>query len=47
LTGAAIATTGAILVETILLHLAVRLALGISLFVFADPMADQSKPEAR
>ncbi|MGR6429616.1 lipopolysaccharide biosynthesis protein [Rhizobium sp. PAMB 3174] len=46
LTGAAVATTGAILVETVLLHLAVRHALGISLFVFADPLADKPKPEA-
>ena len=39
LTGAAAAAAGAMMVEAILLHLAVRRALGIVLFAFADPLA--------
>lgn len=37
LTGAAIAAAGAIMIETLLLHIAVRRTLGITLFVFARP----------
>ncbi len=37
LTGAAIATAGAMVVEAILLHVAVRRTFGIVLFAFADP----------
>jgi len=43
LTGAAIATATAMLVEAILLHLAVRSSLGIVLFAFADPLAILNK----
>lgn len=38
LTGAASAIAGAMVVEALLLHIAVRRTLGIVLFVFADPM---------
>ena len=38
LTGAAVATTGAMVVEALLLHLAVRGKLSIILFAFADPV---------
>ena len=38
LTGAAIATTGAMIVEAVLLHLAVRVKLSIILFAFAHPV---------
>jgi O-antigen/teichoic acid export membrane protein len=37
LTGAALATTSAMIVEAVLLHLAVRIKLSIILFAFADP----------
>jgi O-antigen/teichoic acid export membrane protein len=37
LTGAATAAAGAIMIETLLLHIAVRRRLGITLFVFARP----------
>lgn len=39
LTGAAMAAAGAMLAEALLLHVAVRRALGIVLFAFADPLA--------
>ncbi|BCH64116.1 polysaccharide export related protein [Agrobacterium vitis] len=39
LTGAATAAASAMLVEAILLHIAVRYALGIVLFAFADPLS--------
>lgn len=38
LSGAAMAAAGAMMVEAILLHIAVRRSLGIILFVFADPL---------
>jgi O-antigen/teichoic acid export membrane protein len=37
LTGAAMATAAAMMIEAILLHIAVRRTLGIVLFAFADP----------
>ncbi|MFB9952783.1 lipopolysaccharide biosynthesis protein [Rhizobium puerariae] len=44
LTGAAMATASAMIIEAILLHIAVRRTLGIVLFAFADPMpSDPSK----
>ncbi len=43
--GAAIATASAMGVEAILLHLAVRHALGITLFAFAKPAI--SKPDTK
>jgi len=43
LTGAAIATAAAMMVEAILLHVAVRSSLGIVLFAFADPLAILNK----
>jgi O-antigen/teichoic acid export membrane protein len=46
LTGAAFATTGAMVVEAILLHVAVRRTFGIVLFAFADPHARTIKTEA-
>ncbi len=46
LTGAAIATAGAMFVEAILLHVAVRRTFGIVLFAFADPHARTIKSEA-
>jgi O-antigen/teichoic acid export membrane protein len=46
LTGAAIATAGAMFVEAILLHVAVRRTFGITLFAFADPHARTIKAEA-
>ncbi|MNL80226.1 hypothetical protein D3C87_2070220 [compost metagenome] len=46
LTGAAIATAGAMFVEAILLHVAVRHTFGIALFAFADPYAQTIKAEA-
>lgn len=46
LTGAALATAGAMLIEAILLHLAVRHTFGIVLFAFADPHARTIKAEA-
>ncbi|WP_275791171.1 lipopolysaccharide biosynthesis protein [Pararhizobium gei] len=46
LTGAALATTGAMIVEATLLHIAVRRTFGIVLFAFADPHARLIKPEA-
>lgn len=39
LTGAAFAAAGAMMIEAVLLHVTVRKALGIVLFVFADPLA--------
>ncbi len=39
LVGAASATAGAMMVEALLLHVAVRRSLGIVLFAFADPLA--------
>ena len=39
LTGAAVATATATLVEAVLLHLVVRRALGIVMFAFADPLS--------
>ncbi|MDW5315035.1 lipopolysaccharide biosynthesis protein [Rhizobium sp. PL01] len=46
LTGAAIATAGAMFLEAILLHVAVRRTFGIVLFAFADPHARTIKAEA-
>ncbi|KQS95131.1 MULTISPECIES: lipopolysaccharide biosynthesis protein [unclassified Rhizobium] len=46
LTGAAFATAGAMVVEAILLHVAVRRTFGITLFAFADPHARTIKAEA-
>ncbi|OJF96115.1 MULTISPECIES: lipopolysaccharide biosynthesis protein [Rhizobium/Agrobacterium group] len=46
LSGAALATAGAMLIEAILLHLAVRHTFGIVLFAFADPHARTIKSEA-
>jgi O-antigen/teichoic acid export membrane protein len=46
LTGAAFATTGAMVVEAILLHVAVRRTFGIVLFAFADPHTRPIKAEA-
>jgi len=46
LTGAAFATTGAMVVEAILLHVAVRRTFGIVLFAFADPHTRTIKAEA-
>jgi O-antigen/teichoic acid export membrane protein len=46
LAGAAIATAGAMFVEAILLHVAVRRTFGIVLFAFADPHARTIKAEA-
>ncbi|OBZ91990.1 multi antimicrobial extrusion protein MatE [Pararhizobium polonicum] len=46
LTGAAMATAGAMFVEAILLHVAVRRTFGIVLFAFADPHARTIKAEA-
>lgn len=46
LSGAAFATTGAMVVEAILLHVAVRRTFGIILFAFADPHARPIKAEA-
>ncbi len=46
LTGAAFATGGAMIVEAILLHIAVRRTFGITLFAFADPHARTIKAEA-
>ncbi len=46
LTGAAVATAGAMVVEAILLHVAVRRTFGITLFAFADPHARTIKAEA-
>jgi len=46
LTGAAIATAGAMFVEAVLLHVAVRRTFGIVLFAFADPHARTIKSEA-
>lgn len=46
LTGAAIATAGAMFVEAALLHVAVRRIFGIVLFAFADPHARPIKAEA-
>ena len=46
LTGAAIATAGAMFVESVLLHVAVRRIFGIVLFAFADPHARPIKAEA-
>lgn len=46
LTGAAFATTGAMVAEAILLHVAVRRTFGIVLFAFADPHARIIKTEA-
>ena len=46
LTGAAMATSGAMFVEAILLHIAVRRTFGIVLFAFADPHARTIKAEA-
>jgi O-antigen/teichoic acid export membrane protein len=43
LTGAAFATAGAMVVEAVLLHLAVRSKLGIVLFAFVDPLARSLK----
>jgi O-antigen/teichoic acid export membrane protein len=46
LTGAAFATTGAMVIEAILLHVAVRRTFGIVLFAFADPHTRPIKAEA-
>ncbi|WP_026203574.1 lipopolysaccharide biosynthesis protein [Rhizobium giardinii] len=46
LLGAAFATTGAMVVEAILLHVAVRRTFGIVLFAFADPHTRPIKAEA-
>jgi O-antigen/teichoic acid export membrane protein len=46
LTGAAMATAGAMCVEAVLLHIAVRRTFGIVLFAFADPHARTIKSEA-
>ncbi len=45
--GAAIATASAMGVEAILLHFAVRRALGIALFAFATPPAAKTDMEVR
>jgi O-antigen/teichoic acid export membrane protein len=47
LTGAALATAGAMMVEAIFLHRAVRHTFGITLFAFADPHARPVQPKAR
>ena len=44
LKGAALAAALAMMVEAILLHLAVRNALGIVMFAFANPLAILNKP---
>lgn len=46
LSGAATATAAAMAVEALLLHIAVRRALGIVVFAFADPHALMPRPEA-
>lgn len=46
LAGAATATAAAMAVEALLLHIAVRRALGIVVFAFADPHALMPRPEA-
>jgi O-antigen/teichoic acid export membrane protein len=45
--GAAIATASAMFVEAILLHIAVRRALGIVLFAFGRPAATNTDMKAR
>jgi O-antigen/teichoic acid export membrane protein len=47
LTGAALATAGAMMIEAILLHLSVRHTFGITLFAFADPHARPTHSKAR
>lgn len=46
LTGAALATASATLVEAVLLHVAVRRSLGILLFAFANPLSLMDKTRA-
>lgn len=46
LTGAAAATAAAMMAEALLLHIAVRHALGIVLFAFADPLSILNKTKA-
>lgn len=46
LTGAAMAAAGAMIIESITLHIVIRRVLGIVLFVFADPLSGASAQKA-